>query len=52
MGTESNFHSNKGTMKIEAINGKFANELSNVCFSQFAKELCNYIVNSKLLVAA
>ena len=50
MRTESNYNNNEEMIKIDTIDGGFTNEVLNVWFSQFLKELCNFVLNDKPVV--
>lgn len=38
-GTDSNPYANEGTVEVKTVDGVFAEEVSNVWFSRFTKEL-------------
>ena len=43
MGTESDWYGNEGTIKFETIDRHFANEILNVWYSRFIKQLYNFV---------
>lgn len=49
-GTESSCNINEGIKKFETIGGGFANEVIDEWFSQFTKELCNFVLNNKFVI--